>query len=371
MFDRRRPIRVLVIDDSAVMRKLLPTLLARDPDVEVVATAVDGVVGLRKVARFQPDVVTLDLEMPRMAGLDVLREMVAQSEVPVVVVSAHTPRDAALTATALSLGAVDVVAKPSGLHPEGLQAMAAQLGETVRAVGGRRWRRPQPPVPLATPLRAGPPLPALPTRRAVAVAASTGGPAALAHLLARLPADLPAAVLVVQHMPEGFTRGLADRLNNLCGLSVREAQDGEPLQAGHVLVAPGGRHLRVGRARDGCVALLDRGPTVSGHRPSADVLFESVARAFGPRGVGVLLTGMGEDGAEGLAALRSAGGRTLAQDEESSVVYGMPRAAVQRGAVERVLPLERIADAVAAEVARPQAPPQPRVAAAGGMTRGW
>jgi two-component system, chemotaxis family, protein-glutamate methylesterase/glutaminase len=371
MFDRRRPIRVLVIDDSAVMRKLLSALLARDPDIEVVATAVDGAVGLRKVARFQPDVVTLDLEMPRMAGLDVLREMVGQSEVPVVVVSAHTPRDAALTATALSLGAVEVVAKPSGLSPEGLQVMAAQLSETVRAVGGRRWRRPQPPAPLPLPSLVAPPTQTAPTRRVVAVAASTGGPAALAHLLARLPRELPAAVLVVQHMPEGFTKGLAERLNNLCSLSVREAQDGEPLQAGHVLVAPGGRHLRVGRGRDSCVALLDRGPTVSGHRPSADVLFDSVARIFGPRAVGVLLTGMGEDGAEGLAALRAAGGRTLAQDEESSVVFGMPRAAVQRGAVERVLPLERIADAVAAELFRPPAPPLASVAAAGGATRGW
>ncbi|HEX6739356.1 MAG TPA: chemotaxis response regulator protein-glutamate methylesterase [Vicinamibacteria bacterium] len=372
MHERRRPIRVLVIDDSAVMRKLLPALLGRDPDIEVVATAVDGVVGLRKVVRFQPDVVTLDLEMPRMAGLDVLREMVAQSEVPVVVVSAHTPRDAALTATALSLGAVDVVAKPGPFSEGGLEAMAAQLAETVRAVGGRRWRRPRlpappPPSPSVSPLAP----PSAPSRRVVAVAASTGGPAALADLLARLPADLPAAVLVVQHMPEGFTRGLADRLNNLCGLTVREAQDGEPLQAGLVLVAPGGRHLRVGRGRDGCVALLDRGPTVSGHRPSADVLFESVARAFGARAGGVLLTGMGEDGAEGLAALRRAGGRTLAQDEESSVVFGMPRAAVQRGAVERVLPLERIADAVVGVLSRSQAPPPPTLAAAGGAARGW
>jgi two-component system chemotaxis response regulator CheB len=370
MRDRHRPIRVLVIDDSAVMRKLLSALLARDPDIEVVATAVDGVVGLRKVARFQPDVVTLDLEMPRMAGLDVLREMVAQSEVPVVVVSAHTPRDAALTATALSLGAVDVVAKPRALADGELEAMAAKLGETIRAVGGKRWRRPRLPSPLPPAPRPAAAPSSLPTRRVVALAASTGGPAALAHMLARLPADLPAAVLVVQHMPEGFTRMLAERLNNLCALNVHEAQDGETLQAGQVLVAPGGRHLRVGRGRDGCVALLDRGPAVSGHRPSADVLFESVARTFGPRSVGVLLTGMGEDGAEGLSALRRAGGRTLVQDEESSVVFGMPRAAILRGAVERVLPLERIPEAVVAEIARPQATPL-AATAAGGAVRGW
>jgi two-component system, chemotaxis family, protein-glutamate methylesterase/glutaminase len=370
MRDRHRPIRVLVIDDSAVMRKLLSALLARDPEIEVVATAVDGVVGLRKVARFRPDVVTLDLEMPRMDGLDVLREMVAQSEVPVVVVSAHTPRDAALTATALSLGAVDVVAKPRAVMEGGLEAMAAQLGQTIHAVGGRRWRRPRLPVlpaPVAQPV--GSP-PSLPTRRVVAVAASTGGPAALTHLLGRLPTDLSAAVLVVQHMPEGFTRLLAERLDNLCALSVHEAQDGEPLRAGHVLVAPGGRHLRVGPGRDGCVALLDRGPDVNGHRPSADVLFESVARTFGARAVGVLLTGMGEDGAQGFVALRRAGARTLVQDEESSVVFGMPRAAILRGAVERVLPLERIPDAVVAEVSRPLAAAAAG-ATAGSAARGW
>jgi len=196
----------------------------------------------------------------------------------------------------------------------------------------------------------------VPARRVVAVAASTGGPSALTHLLSRLPAELPAGVIVVQHMPAGgFTRALAERLDGVCALKVREAQHGDPVALGQVLIAPAGCHLRVSRLRGAGVVLLDRGPAVNNHRPSADVLFESVARAFGARAVGVVLTGMGEDGAEGLHALRQAGGRTLAQDEQSSVVFGMPRAAVRRGAVDRVLPLEELARAVVTEADRAEA----------------
>jgi two-component system, chemotaxis family, protein-glutamate methylesterase/glutaminase len=189
---------------------------------------------------------------------------------------------------------------------------------------------------------------AVPAQRLVAMAASTGGPSALTQVLSRLPGDLPAAVVVVQHMPQGFTRNLAERLDSLCALRVREAQHGDPLMAGEVLIAPGGCQLRVGRFPGAAVVLLDHGPAVSSHRPSADVLFESAASAFGHRTVGVLLTGMGEDGATGLQAVRRAGGRTLAQDERSSVVFGMARVAVERGAVERVLPLDEIPEAVAA-----------------------
>jgi len=350
MADQRRPIRVLVVDDSAVMRKLLTAVLSRDPEVEVVATAVDGVVALRKLARFRPDVVTLDLEMPRMDGLEVLREMVAQSETPVVVVSAHTPRDAALTATALSMGAVDVVAKPRNALSGGIDVMGQELLGKVRAVAGRRWRRPN--------LQRLPALPvtretaAVQARRVVAIAASTGGPAALAYILPRLPADLPAAVLVVQHMPEGFTEMLAQRLNQSCAMAVHEARDGDPLRHGRVLVARGGRHLRVRNTPQGPIALVGHGPVVSGHRPSADIMFHSVAGEFGERAVGVILTGMGDDGATGMKALHDGLGHTLAQDEESSVVFGMPRAAILRGAVDEVLSLERIPEAIVAEVAR-------------------
>jgi two-component system chemotaxis response regulator CheB len=267
----------------------------------------------------------------------------------VIVVSAYTHRDAALTAAALSMGAVDVVAKPADATGSGLLPMAAELRAKLHAVAGRRWRRPPavPPRPVMA-KRA----PDREARRVVAVAASTGGPAALAHLLPRLPADLPAAILVVQHMPEGFTTMLAQRLELACGLTVEEARDGEPLREGRVVVARGGRHLEVRRTPHGVVTVLGGGPAVSGHRPSADVLFASVAEEFAGNAVGVVLTGMGEDGALGLLALRHRGADTIAQDEESSVVFGMPRAAILKGAAERVLALERISDAVVATVLR-------------------
>jgi two-component system, chemotaxis family, protein-glutamate methylesterase/glutaminase len=347
LFDKHR-IRVLVVDDSAVMRKLLSALLSRDPEVEVVATALDGTVALRKVAQLRPDVVTLDLEMPGMDGIDVLREIMRRSPVPVVVVSAHTQRGAAASVTAMALGAVDVVAKPRLSPGAGLEAMAAELLAKLKAVAGRKWRRPP---AMASPRRSpGGPGSGL-ARQVVAIGVSTGGPAALSYLLPRLPADLKAAVVVVQHMPEGgFTEMLARRLSQGCGLDVREARDGDALRDGQVLVAPGGRHLRVRRRPQGALALVGGGEPVSGHRPSADVLFRSVAEEFGPRAMGVLLTGMGEDGAEGLQEIRGASGRTLAQDEESSVVFGMPRAAIARGAVEQVLPLEKIPDAIVSAV---------------------
>jgi two-component system chemotaxis response regulator CheB len=351
----RPPVRVLVVDDSAVMRKLLPAALSRDRRVQVVATAVDGETALRKLERLRPDVVTLDLEMPRMHGLEVLREMVARHEIPVLVVSAHTGRDAALSVAALEMGAVDVVAKPASVLSGGLEAMAQELLSKLVAVGGRRWRRPEPPRPSSSSGGGA----VRPRRvlhghssRIVAIGASTGGPAALAYLLPRLPSDLAAAVVVVQHMPEGFTALLAERLDRSCGLEVKEAQDGDVLRNGRVLIAPGGRHLRVRRLPRGPVALVGAGPAVSGHCPSADVMFESVAAEFGAHTVGVLLTGMGEDGAEGLQSMHRALGRTLGQDEESCVVFGMPRAAILRGAVDQVLPLERIPEAIVAEVTR-------------------
>ena len=343
-----RPIRVLVVDDSAVMRKLLTTVLTRDPEIEVVATAMDGVMALQKLVRFKPDVVTLDLEMPRMDGLDFLRQIVSQSETPVLVVSAHTTRGAAQTVAALAMGAVDVIAKPQDVLRGGLEVMADELVAKVRAVAGRRWRRPS--------LRQAPRYPRLKAadqgvaRRVVAIGISTGGPAALGYLLPRLPPDLGAAVLIVQHMPEGFTSMLAARLNQACALPVREARDGEVMRQGHVYLAPGGRHLRVGPTVEGPGLLLTAGSPVSWHCPSVDVLFFSVATEFGARAVGVLMTGMGDDGAAGLDAIRHARGRTLAQDEESSVVFGMPRAAIQRGAVDEVWPLDQLPEAIVAAV---------------------
>ncbi len=351
----RRPIRALVVDDSATMRKTLSTILSRDPGIEVVATAVDGLAALRKLARFRPDVVTLDLEMPGMDGLDVLKEMVAQSEAPVLVVSAHTPRGADLTVTALSLGAVDAVAKPGAGACGGVEAMAGELMAKVHAVAGRRWRRP-PSSRLTDPRPPRRVLQPGTAHTVVAVGVSTGGPAALNFLIPRLPADLPAAMVVVQHMPVGFTAMLAQRLNQASAVAVREARDGEPLRNGTVLIAPAGRHIRVRHLEPEPIVLLSGGPAVSGHRPSVDVLFHSVAAEFGRRSVGVLLTGMGEDGASGLLAIRRMAGRTLAQDEESSVVFGMPKAAIQRGAVDQVLSLERMPEAITAAAYPQEAP---------------
>lgn len=351
----RRPIRALVVDDSATMRKTLSAILSRDPGIEVVATAVDGLAALRKLARFRPDVVTLDLEMPGMDGMDVLREMVALGEAPVLVVSAYTPRGADLTLTALSLGAVDAVAKPGSGGSGGVEALANELLAKVHAVAGRRWRRPAG-TRLANTVAVKPLRRVLypgAARTVVAVGVSTGGPAALNFLIPRLPAELPAAMVVVQHMPVGFTEMLAQRLDQASAVSVREARDGEPLRNGTVLIAPAGRHIRVRYLEPEPIVLLAGGPAVSGHCPSVDVLFHSVAAEFGRRAVGVLLTGMGEDGASGLLAIRRMAGRTLAQDEESSVVFGMPRAAILRGAVDQVLSLERMPEAITAAAARP------------------
>jgi two-component system, chemotaxis family, protein-glutamate methylesterase/glutaminase len=346
----RRPVRVLVVDDSAVMRKLLSTALARDRDIEVVATAMDGLMALHKVARFRPDVITLDLEMPGMDGLEVLRQLQDLHDAPVLVVSAHTGEGAAITVSALSLGAVDVVTKPRALETAGLQRMVAELMTKVKAVAGRRWRRPRAAAPLAPPRRIAPSTGA--AAAVVAIGVSTGGPAALAHLLPRLPVDLPAAFVVVQHMPEGFTAMLAHRLDQSCALEVLEARNGDLLAPGRLLLAPGGRHLRVRQTFRGPVATVAAGPEVCGHCPSADVLFRSVAETFGSRAIGVLLTGMGEDGAAGLMSIRAACGYTLAQDEESCVVFGMPKVAILRGAASEVVPLERMADAIVEAVMR-------------------
>ncbi len=347
----RRPIRVLVVDDSAVMRKVLSAILQREPGIEVVATAVDGVIALRKCARFRPDVVTLDLEMPGMDGLEVLRKMQGLDDAPVVVVSAHTRAGAEASVNALSLGAVDVVAKPKS--GEGLDRLAAELLAKVKGVAGRRWRRPPVAPPARKPSRPAPTADRDRPWKVVAIGVSTGGPAALGCLLPRLPADIPAAFLVVQHMPEGFTAMLAHRLNQACALEVQEARDGDALLPGRVLLAPGGRHMRVRDSFRGPVALVESGPLVSGHCPSVDVMLRSVATAFGERAIGVLMTGMGEDGAVGMEAIRRASGATFAQDEESCVVFGMPRAAILKGAVGEVVPLEQMADAILAAVLRP------------------
>jgi len=336
-------VRVLVVDDSALMRKLIPMILERDPDIEVVGTAMDGAFALRKIAELQPDVVTLDLEMPRMDGIETLRMIMRGAPIPVIVVSTHSKEGAYSTFKALALGAIDFVAKPRDAAAGHLDPIAYELTEKIkvakRASGAKKILK----------LDTEPPKPAkrkssvvIAPNRIVAIGISTGGPNALQYLLSQVPADLPVSFVVVQHMPEGFTDMFARRLDECCNLEVQEAKSGDLLIAGRVLICPGNRHMMVRRMPRGEMVVLSDTPPINGHRPSVDVLFHSVAQEFGLTAVGVLMTGMGEDGAEGLGAIKAAGGMTIAQSEDTCVVSGMPRAAILKGYAQKILPLEQL-----------------------------
>jgi two-component system, chemotaxis family, protein-glutamate methylesterase/glutaminase len=354
-----RKISVLVVDDSALMRKLIPQMLERDPDIHVVGTAMDGGFALDKIAQLKPDVVTVDLEMPRVKGLDFLRHIMRTSPLPVVIVSAYSTHGASATFKALALGAFDFVAKPQIGGALGIDAVTAELIAKVKAAAATRPGAAHP-VPAFTD-SCGPVARSAATRQAVgvvAIGASTGGPNALQYLLSQLPEEFPAAIVVTQHMPAGFTATFARRLSECTRLEVKEAEAGDTLTAGRVLIAPGNRHMKVRRLPLGGVILLGDEAPVSGHRPSVDVLFRSVAESFGASCLAALMTGMGEDGAEGLGAVKAAGGTTIAQDEESSVVFGMPRAAITRGYAQRVLSLERIAPAILAHWSNQNSVPQ-------------
>jgi two-component system, chemotaxis family, protein-glutamate methylesterase/glutaminase len=336
-------VRVLVVDDSALMRKLIPMILERDPDIEVVGTAMDGAFALRKIAELQPDIVTLDLEMPRMDGLETLRMIMRGAPLPVIVFSTHSKEGAYSTFKALALGAIDFVPKPKNAAAGNLEPVALQLAEKIKVAkraGGRKS--------VPTPVLEIPPSskkrsrPAVPPNRIIAIGISTGGPNALQYLLTQFPADFPATFVVVQHMPEGFTDMFARRLDECCALDVHEAKSGDLLIAGRVLICPGNRHMMVRRMPRGEMVVLSDTPPINGHRPSADVLFHSVAQEFGLTSVGIIMTGMGEDGAEGIGAIKAAGGMTIAQSEETCVVSGMPRAAMMKGFVQKVLPLDTL-----------------------------
>jgi two-component system chemotaxis response regulator CheB len=339
-------VRVLVVDDSALMRKLIPMILERDPEIEVVGTAMDGAFALRKIAELQPDVVTLDLEMPRMDGLETLRMIMRGAPMPVIVFSTHSKEGAYSTFKALALGAIDFVAKPRDAAAGNLEPVASQLADKIkvakRAGGPKMIPRPaaEPLVPAVSKKRARP---VMPPNRVIAIGISTGGPNALQYLLSQFPADFPATFVIVQHMPEGFTDMFARRLDECCALEVQEAKSGDMLIAGRVLICPGNRHMMVRRMPRGDMVVLSDTPPINGHRPSADVLFHSVAQEFGLTSVGIIMTGMGEDGAEGIGAIKASGGMTVAQSEETCVVSGMPRAAMLKGFIHKVLPLDNMA----------------------------
>jgi two-component system chemotaxis response regulator CheB len=336
-----KPIRVLVVDDSAFMRKVLVKMLEPYDDIEVVATAMDGVFALEKLERTKPDVVTLDLEMPRMDGRTALQRIVDDFQLPVILVSAHTSKGARATFEGLAAGAVDFVTKPERIFTTPLDSLSADLAQKIRTAAKAKVRRPALRAPELRALRA-PASKEAPATEVVAIAVSTGGPNALSLLISQIRADYRPGILIVQHMPEGFTGQFAERLSKLASIGVREAEDGDVVASGVALVAPGGKQMEVVRASGKLLVRLSFAPPVRGHRPSADVLFQSVAKNVGSRALGMILTGMGEDGAEGLLAIHAAGGHTLAQDEASCVVYGMPRAAIERGAVDKVLSLSEM-----------------------------
>jgi two-component system, chemotaxis family, protein-glutamate methylesterase/glutaminase len=331
-------VRVLVVDDSALMRKLIPRIIETDPSIEVVGTAMDGNFGLKKIGELAPQVVTLDLEMPGLNGIDTLKEIMRRWRLPVIVVSSHSTAGAAITLKALGLGAFDFVAKPADVSAR-MPEIATELIGKIKAAAQSNSFRPQLMPEGTRAVKMAGTGTADPTR-VIAMGVSTGGPNALQYLFSQLPAQFPGSILVVQHMPDGFTEMFAKRLDETCAIRVKEAQSGDLLLAGRVLICPGNRHLKVKKLPLGNVAVLAEEAPVQGHRPSVDVLFRSMAQEFGDRSVAVIMTGMGDDGASGMGAVRAAGGVTIAQSEESCVVFGMPKAAIDRGYVTRVVHLE-------------------------------
>ncbi|MEO6210951.1 MAG: chemotaxis response regulator protein-glutamate methylesterase [Gemmatimonadaceae bacterium] len=338
---------MLVVDDSAFMRKLVSELIEGSDEFQVIGTARHGIDALQKVQSLQPDIVTLDIEMPELDGIGALERIMREAPRPVVMLTAASGAGDELALRALERGAVDFVRKPSGPISLDLVTIRDELLVALRAAAQVNLASVHDTALVSSHQSSTAHATGAPARFVIAIAASTGGPRALAELVPALPAQLEAAVLIVQHMPPGFTRTLAERLDSLSALAVREAQHGETIEPAHVYVAPGGMHMRVqsvGRAR---VIMLDDSPPVWGVRPSADPLFRSVAESAGAAAIGVVLTGMGRDGAAGLRTMRDAGGTGIAQDRESSIIFGMPQAAATAGGATMVLPLASIAPALA------------------------
>jgi two-component system chemotaxis response regulator CheB len=334
--------RVVVVDDSALVRSLLGEIINRQADMVCIGAAADPLVAREMIRELNPDVITLDVEMPRMDGIEFLSRLMRLRPMPVVMVSTLTERGAEVTLRALELGAVDFVAKPKIGVSDGLTLLADDICSKIRIAARAHLRRAAAAPPATASRPSAAPLGRLSTEKIVFIGASTGGTEATKEVLVQLPADAP-AVMITQHMPPGFTRSYATRLDGLCRIAVKEAVDGERVLPGHAYIAPGGLHLSVERSGANYVARVRDGEPVNRHKPSVEILFESAARVVGPNALGVMLTGMGGDGAKAMRLMRDAGSFNIAQDEASCVVFGMPREAIAAGAAHEVLPLQDIA----------------------------
>jgi two-component system, chemotaxis family, protein-glutamate methylesterase/glutaminase len=341
------PVSVFIVDDSAVVRQVLTQMLGADPGIRIAGSAPDPIFALQKMQRDWPDVIVLDVEMPRMDGITFLRKLMQEHPTPVVICSTLTEKGADTTLQAMSAGAVDIITKPKVGLKDFLQSGSQHMLQVVKAAA-RASLGPVRATKAAPPTERKPVAPAAmskTTDQVVALGTSTGGTHALEAVLTRMPADCP-GIVVVQHMPEKFTAAFAHRLNQLCRCEVREAADGDRVIPGLVLIAPGGRHMQLRRSGAQYRVSVADGPPVNRHKPSVDVLFRSVAQVAGRNALGIIMTGMGDDGANGLLAMRQAGAHTIAQDRESCVVFGMPREAIERGAAAEILPLSVMAEAI-------------------------
>jgi len=335
--------RVLIVDDSAIVRKVFSEELSRFPDIEIVGTAPDPFVARDKIVRLQPDVITLDIEMPRMDGLTFLKKLMKYYPLPVIIVSSLTPKGGALTLEAMDSGAVEVIAKPGGAYTVG--DMSVQLADKIRAASRVKIIRKASDKEAV--LKKSEPIKALAktSNKVIAIGASTGGTEALKTVLTKMPPNSP-GILVVQHMPAAFTTAFAERLNGLCQITVKEARNSDSVNPGTALIAPGNWHMILRRSGARYYVEVKDGPMVHHQRPSVDVLFKSTAKSAGPNSIGVILTGMGSDGAEGLLEMKQEGAKTIAQDERSCIVFGMPKEAIELGAVDKVVPLDRVAEKI-------------------------
>lgn len=345
-----KPIRVLVVDDSAIVRKILVDALTGERDIEVVGTASDPYFARDKIVALRPDVLTLDIEMPRMDGLTFLKKLMQYHPMPVIIISSLAQSSCHTALEALRLGAVEAIAKPAGPFSVGdlRQTLASKVRAAAASAPGKlRVGVSSPPAIDPRPPVSKPSPGALPSSRLIAIGASTGGVSALQQVLTELPEDLP-GIVITQHIPETFSRAFANRLDKLCRLAVKEAEDGETVFRGHVYIAPGNRHLIIQKSSRGYTLSIKDGPQVCYQRPSVDVLFHSAAQAAGASAVGVLLTGMGADGASGLLAMKKTGAHTIAQDEASCVVFGMPKEAISRGAAVEIKSLSEVGAAIQA-----------------------